>query len=122
MSTIFGICEMPTGHASMHAAQVVQAHNESMDSAGVAEMIGSLKSFRECESRCKSKIMSRGESDLPTALAGQAEVQRPHSVQASKSRRSFQVKPAREFTPRAASGLSKLSVLRAAPRGVSGAA
>src|SRR6476660_3953151 len=101
MSTIFGICEMPTGQASMHAAQVVQAHNESIDSAGVAEMIGSVKSVRECERRCRSKIMSRGESGLPTALAGQAEVQRPHSVQASKSSRSFQVKAPSEFTPRA---------------------
>ena len=44
-------------------------------------------------------MMSRGESSLPTRLAGQAAVQRPHSVQASKSSRSFQVKPASELMP-----------------------
>src|SRR4051812_33997980 len=111
---------MPTGQASMQAAQVVQAHNESTESAGVAEMMGSAKSIRECERRCKSRIMSRGDSDLPTALAGQAEVHRPHSVQVSKSRRSFQVKALSELTPRAVSGFSKSRVLSAAPRGNSG--
>ena len=40
-------------------------------------------------------MMSRGDSDLPTVLAGQTSVQRPHSVQASKSSRSFQVKSPR---------------------------
>jgi len=40
MSTIFGIWAMPTGQASMQAAQVVQAHNESAESAGVTPITG----------------------------------------------------------------------------------
>src|ERR1041384_1101125 len=105
----------------MQAAQVVQAHNESDDRAVVAPITGWLKSSRVWDRRWRSRIMSRGDRILPTAFAGQAFVQRPHSVQASKSSRSFQVKPAREFTPSAVSGFSKSSVLSAAPRGVSGA-
>ena len=83
-STILGIGSIITGHASMHAAHVVQAHKASGSSAGVAPMIGADRSVCWCESRCRSRIRSRGESDLPTWWAGQAAVQRPHSVQESK--------------------------------------
>src|SRR5689334_16114163 len=105
----------------MQAAQVVQAQSELGESAFVASITGRLKSFRVRASRWRSRMMSRGERVFPTALAGQAPVQRPHSVQESKSSRSFQVKPESELTPSGVSGWSKLSVLRAAPRGVSGA-
>ena len=61
--------------------------------------------------------MSRGESSLPTVLAGQTAVQRPHSVQASRSSRSFQVKPSSELTPKRL-GLLEVDVLeRRAERG-----
>jgi hypothetical protein len=39
MSTIFGICSMKTGHASMQAAQVVHCHRGAGDVAGRVPMM-----------------------------------------------------------------------------------
>src|SRR5450759_3512487 len=62
------------------------------------------------------RMMSRGESSLPTVFAGQTAVQRPHSVQASRSSRSFHVKPLSELTPKL-SVFSKSICLSVAPSG-----
>ena len=119
MSTILGICSIDTGQASTQAPQVVHSHMARATRAGVAPMNGSAKSrFGSCISRCRSRMMSRGESTLPTRLAGQTAVQRPHSVQASKSSRSFQVKPARALMP-SFSEVSKSIFRSVAPIGAS---
>ena len=109
MSTILGYCSIATGHVSTHAPQVVHCHNASADTGVPSAMIdeGSFATSVWPDSGrpiagsclCKSKIMSRGESALPTALAGQTLGHCPHSVQESRSSRSFQVNCSRFFTP-----------------------
>ena len=59
-------------------------------------------------------MMSRGDSSFPTVLAGHTAVQRPHSVQASRSSRSFQVKSESALTPKLVA-VSKSMRLRLAP-------
>ena len=99
VSTILGICSIKTGHASTHAAQVVHAHSASGDRAGVASMNGAERSVLVVHRRAGRGSGRAARATLPTRWAGQAAVQRPHSVQASRSKRSFQVKPASELTP-----------------------
>ena len=63
-------------------------------------------------------MRSRGDNSFPTEFAGQTDVQRPHSVQASRSSRSFHVNPASVLTPigsPVSASLSKSSRLSAAP-------
>src|SRR5687767_8816120 len=118
---------MKTGQASMQAPHVVHCHRRSGDAAGTVLMIGAANAeapslwakFR------RSIIKSRGDSDLPAAFAGQTETQRPHSVQASRSSRSFQVNPASVLTPigsPVSARLSKSRALSHAPLGASRAA
>ena len=119
MSTILGICSIATGQASTQAPQVVHSHRASLETAGVAPMNGSARPRFASPARCcRSRMMSRGDSSLPTRLAGQAAVQRPHSVQASKSSRSFQVNPARALMP-SFSEVSKSIFRNVAPIGAS---
>jgi len=63
-------------------------------------------------------IMARGSSDLPVTFAGQASVQRPHSVQVKPSRRSFQPRSAIVRTPNVWLSASR-SMAGSSPRGPS---
>src|SRR5262245_38548995 len=118
---------MKTGQASMQAPQVVHCHRRSGAAAETVLTIGAANAEAEAP-RAKfrrSRIRSRGESDLPAAFAGQTETQRPHSVQASRSSRSFQVNPASVLTPigsPVSASLSKSRALSDAPVGASRAA
>src|SRR5215470_5460866 len=118
---------MKTGQDSMQAPHVVHCHKRSGAAAGIALAIGAAKAESpSLRARLRRSIMrSRGESDLPTAFAGQTETQRPHSVQASRSSRSFHVNPANVLTPigsPVSASLSKSSRLSDAPLGASRAA
>ena len=63
-------------------------------------------------------IMARGSSDLPVAFAGQASVQRPHSVQVKPSSRSFQPRSAIVRTPNVLLSASRF-IAASWPRGAS---
>src|SRR5262245_60267454 len=113
-----------TGQASIHAPQVVHCHSRSADVAGTALTIGAANAESPAPRAkfLRSRIMSRGESDLPAVFAGQTDVQRPHSVQASRSSRSFHVNPASVLTPigsPVSASLSKSIAPRDAPPGAS---
>ena len=68
MSTILGICSIETGQASTHAPHVVHSHIASADRAGVAPKMNDFEksAFSSCDNRWRSRMMSRGESCLPT--------------------------------------------------------
>src|SRR5262249_44500281 len=115
---------MKTGQASMQAPQVVHCHRRSGAAAETVLMIGAANAeatsprakFR------KSRIRSPGESDLPAAFAGEPETQGSHSVQGSRSSRSFHVNPASVLTPigsPVSASLSKSRTFSAAPLGES---
>src|SRR5215468_5703156 len=115
---------MKTGQASIHAPHVVHCHRRSEDAAGTVLTIGAANAESPAPRAMflRSRIMSRGESDLPAALAGQTDVQRPHSVQASRSSRSFHVNPASVLTPigsPVSASLSKSIAWSDAPLGAS---
>ena len=63
-------------------------------------------------------ISARGSSGLPVRLAGQASVQRPHSVQVKPSRTSFQPRSWRVRIPNVTSSRSR-SIAGSSPRGAS---
>src|SRR5215813_12360735 len=115
---------MKTGQASIHAPHVVHCHKRSADVDGTASAIGAANAESPAPRAkfLRSRIMSRGESDLPAVFAGQTDVQRPHSVQESRSSRSFQVNPASVLTPMGSpvsASLSKSIGLSDAPPGAS---
>ena len=69
---------MKTGHISSHARQVVQLHSDSVSMT----LPGSFASSSPCFSVLRRLIeICLGESGFPEFAAGQALVQRPHSVQ-----------------------------------------
>ena len=63
-------------------------------------------------------IIARGSRGFPVAFAGQAAVQRPHSVHAKPSKTSFQPRSARVRMPNVASSRSR-SIAGSWPRGSS---
>ena len=92
---------MSTGHSSIQAPQVVQAHNSS------AEILPFIKSFfspnpnvLEYKSARMSVIIFMGDSSFPLECAGQTVVHLAHSVQATESSNCFQVKSDDLPTPR----------------------
>src|SRR5262245_7008849 len=121
---------MKTGQASIHAPHVVHCHRRSGDAAETVLTIGAANAeapsfppfLRLWAKFRRSMTRSRGESDLPAAFAGQTETQRPHSVQASRSSRSFHVNPVSVLTPigsPVSASLSKSSSFSDAPLGAS---
>ncbi len=85
---IVGTCSMNTGHSSMQAPQVTQSQigskpTPSTRGVGCSGRCVVGRSAGTCSSsRCRMSTMtSLGERVLPVMLAGQAAVQRPHSVQ-----------------------------------------
>src|SRR5690606_14059076 len=89
LSMIISIGLMLTGHCSTQALQLVQAHissrliyvsNNAFPSSTKLPFLSIF--FPTSATRSLVSIMIfRGESNFPVILAGQAEVQRPHSVQ-----------------------------------------
>ena len=93
-----------TGQISSHALQEVQAQSSSgvirsntlddftFKSIGVDTVVGTA-GFPVSDITCPTfKIISRGSNGFPVRLAGQTEVQRPHTVHASRSKSCFHVK------------------------------
>ena len=81
---------MPAGQAREQAPQVVQdqrASRETVSSRDGSAAASSVFSSMCMRSRSET-IRARGSSGVPARTAGQAAVQRPHSVQASKAVRS----------------------------------
>ena len=123
MSTILSMCSIVTGHASTHAAQVVQAHSSSgfvstQCAGAVVSAFASPSSFGP--SRSSWSRMSRtifcGSSVLPVASAGQLSEQRPHSVQVYPSSSCFHEKSRTLAAPKV-SLFSMSSISCSAPRG-----
>ena len=97
MSTMASMCSMSTGHSFTQAPQVVQDHSTSgsMTLGTRAVCSPSPPSSGVAEANMLSRrfmMSSLGESGLSVFQAGQADWQRPHSVQVAKSSICFQVK------------------------------
>src|SRR5680860_686118 len=130
MSRILSRISMLTGQISSHALQVVHAQISS-------EVIRSNRLSAVIEISLSSPIVgatggspvapitspdfstiSRGSRGLPVACAGQTDVQRQHTVQASRSKSCFQVNSSIDFTPNVSSSVSmRLGIGFIAPLG-----
>src|SRR3972149_3879908 len=86
-----GTWRIETGHSCMHAMHVVHAHSSSYPTtSGSGAPRGFLFASRSIAFR-RSRITRMGSSALPVVHAGQTDVHRPHTVQASSWSRSNRV-------------------------------
>ena len=97
MSTMASMCSMSTGHSFTQAPQVVQDHSTSgsmtLGTRAVCSPSPVSSGVAEANMLSRRPMMSSlGESGLSVFQAGQADWQRPHSVQVAKSSICFQVK------------------------------
>ncbi len=122
---------MFTGQASSHALHDVQANTSSevirsntrselsvisaSTDTGGDTATGAVRAATSPSLR----TISRGSSGLPVGLAGQTEVQRPHTVQASVSSSCFQVNSATRAAPTVSMSVAsiRLGISRMAPLG-----
>ena len=94
-STIVSTMSMNAGQASTHAMQVVHAQS----SWAVIVSPWMARPFASCISPRSFRMICFGDSGVPARCAGQTSWQRPHIVQASKSRRRFQENSSSFETP-----------------------
>ena len=109
-STIVSTCSMSTGHSCMHAPHVVQAQTTSSSTTSGTSGTGSTSPSRRESPRAAAGPLEQvvaqvhheelRREGLPVFHAGQAAWQRPHSVQAYRSRTSFLVRSAIVAAPR----------------------
>ena len=116
---------MSTGHSSTQAPQVVQAHSTSgsitLGTRAVCSPSPPMSGVAEANMLSRSPMMSSlGDSGFSVFQAGQADWQRPHSVQVAKSSICFQEKWPTSPTPNTVSSstfsMSMSGVLLRAPR------
>ena len=97
MSTMASMCSMSTGHSFTQAPQVVQDHSTSgsmtLGTRAVCSPSPVSSGVAEANMLSRRPMMSSlGDKGLSVVQAGQADWQRPHSVQVEKSSICFQVK------------------------------